>query len=624
MPRIARSCERLDSRGAFPDVERRRGVADATRSSRLGPSALPASRRWCCCSLLSHARRNGVHRTSRVADRHPRPTPSIGISRDDATGALTSWPARLVAFPSPPPLASNTPGGTGRELGVGDGEGVRLSCPIDLVSPEDRSEDGDDGEASPFSRVRRVDDPASPWYGLGTAGRGGENPRDMSAVPDSTSPAPAVTVRARFASASRMDRTRARSGRVRRERERIDVNLGGDGGAEDPEPGSLRFCDSGGDDGDGDSSPLGIALPRTSPPRGWRRTGRGKDRGNGAAPPARAEHAAARVPEARVATRLTPFAEAARARAPGQVVDVEATDHALSQLPPRRSSPLASAEGPRLQPPPYVNMSTEELTRELARHGMKPGPRGYMVGAMLQVWAAAAAADMGGSPLAAPATAADIDASRAARVASDTVSECERDSASVRVGLCDGDQDICWDSGGDDWDGGEVENVPINETSCALMAGKQATTVKVACAGPPIETVAVGDVAQDRIVEVRICRKRKTSEVAKATPLPLEDKLGLWIKSQPKLYDRVLLMEPVDVDDLLAALNAESGNGKCVGGSEVAAPSTGGEGAASIGISIGCKVPRTKLLAYLEAEGVAVQQTRNRQAKQAKYGNVHF
>jgi hypothetical protein len=30
-------------------------------------------------------------------------------------------------------------------------------------------------------------------------------------------------------------------------------------------------------------------------------------------------------------------------------------------------------------------MTAEALTRELARHGMKPGPRGYMVGAMLQV-----------------------------------------------------------------------------------------------------------------------------------------------------------------------------------------------------------------------------------------------
>ena len=86
--------------------------------------------------------------------------------------------------------------------------------------------------------------------------------------------------------------------------------------------------------------------------------------------------------------------------------------------------------------------------------------------------------------------------------------------------------------------------------------------------------------------------------------MPLEDRIGLWIKSQPELYDRVLLMETVDVDDLLGTLVAESANGGGVGG---------------------CKVPRTKLLAYLEAEGVAVQQTKSRQAKQARYGkNVRF
>jgi hypothetical protein len=52
------------------------------------------------------------------------------------------------------------------------------------------------------------------------------------------------------------------------------------------------------------------------------------------------------------------------------------------------------------------------------------------------------------------------------------------------------------------------------------------------------------------------------------------------------------------------------------GGATAAAAVTGG--------GVGCKVPRTKLLAYLEAEGVAVRQTKSRQAKQAKYGNVHF
>ena len=51
-------------------------------------------------------------------------------------------------------------------------------------------------------------------------------------------------------------------------------------------------------------------------------------------------------------------------------------------------------------------------------------------------------------------------------------------------------------------------------------------------------------------------------------------------------------MEAVDVDDVLASLTA----------SEI-------------------KCPRTKLLAYLESEGVAYVQTSSRQVKAARYGN---
>ena len=78
----------------------------------------------------------------------------------------------------------------------------------------------------------------------------------------------------------------------------------------------------------------------------------------------------------------------------------------------------------------------------------------------------------------------------------------------------------------------------------------------------------------------------------KARTIPLEDRLGVWIKSRPELYDRVLLMETVDVDDLLEALAEDARTGAGLGeGSEDEA----------VGVSRG--------------RGVAVQQTRSRRGK---------
>lgn len=75
----------------------------------------------------------------------------------------------------------------------------------------------------------------------------------------------------------------------------------------------------------------------------------------------------------------------------------------------------------------------------------------------------------------------------------------------------------------------------------------------------------------------------------------LEDALGRFIKSDVALYDRVLLMETVDVDEVLATVR------------RARTPLAPGVAAA--------KVPRAKLLAYLEREGVAVTHTSSRRAR---------
>ena len=75
----------------------------------------------------------------------------------------------------------------------------------------------------------------------------------------------------------------------------------------------------------------------------------------------------------------------------------------------------------------------------------------------------------------------------------------------------------------------------------------------------------------------------------------VEDALGRFIKSDVALYDRVLLMETVDVDEVLRSVR------------RARMPLAPGVAAA--------KVPRAKLLAYLEREGVAVTHTSSRRAR---------
>ena len=90
----------------------------------------------------------------------------------------------------------------------------------------------------------------------------------------------------------------------------------------------------------------------------------------------------------------------------------------------------------------------------------------------------------------------------------------------------------------------------------------------------------------------RRCRTGGRSDSADGA---LEDALGRFIKSNAALYDRVLTMEAVDVDEVLTTVRA--------------APSPPAPGVAA------AKVSRAKLLAYLEREGVAVTHTSGRRAR---------
>ena len=83
----------------------------------------------------------------------------------------------------------------------------------------------------------------------------------------------------------------------------------------------------------------------------------------------------------------------------------------------------------------------------------------------------------------------------------------------------------------------------------------------------------------------------------------LEDRLGEWIKRDDELYERILLMKTVDVDDVAAALRADGGPDK-----ENASENAWTK-----------KVPRTKLLAYLESEGVAVVSTKSRRGNKTHF-----
>jgi hypothetical protein len=178
--------------------------------------------------------------------------------------------------------------------------------------------------------------------------------------------------------------------------------------------------------------------------------------------------------------------DATRKRGRGDEDDV--ADVAASRRAPKDSG---SPSRPPPRAPSFARASSAQLERELAKHGMKPGPREYMTRELARAWAAGAALP--------PAF---------------------------------------------------FEPEP-----------------------PAVERGAGG-----KDLEAR-----------------LEDALGRFIKSDVALYDRVLLMETVDVDEVLHLVR------------RARTPLAPGVAAA--------KVPRAKLLAYLEREGVAVTHTSSRRAR---------
>ena len=191
--------------------------------------------------------------------------------------------------------------------------------------------------------------------------------------------------------------------------------------------------------------------------------------------------------------------DATRKRGRGDVADVAASRRA------REDSGSPSRLPSRA--PSFARASSAQLERELAKHGMKPGPREYMTRELARAWAAGAA-------LPPDFFDPEGETSRRRRAAPSPRPSDTRGHAGGRSDSADG---------------------------------------------------------------------------------ALEDALGRFIKSNVALYERVLLMETVDVDEVLATVR------------RAPAPLAPGIAAA--------KVPRAKLLAYLEREGVAVTHTSGRRAR---------
>ena len=158
-------------------------------------------------------------------------------------------------------------------------------------------------------------------------------------------------------------------------------------------------------------------------------------------------------------------------------------------------------------PPSFTHVSDKELENELKKHGMKPGPKGYMRSELTKMWAAGAAL-------------------------SDrffTLETCRQALA-------------------------ETTGVRLETTT-----GKHSKNIK--------------------------------------TNVPLPVFLGRFIKANKQLYDKVLIMETLDVDDLMKLIDTER----------------------SLKMDSIPKVPRTKLLQYLEQQGVAVCVTSKRQKNQGHF-----
>jgi len=194
--------------------------------------------------------------------------------------------------------------------------------------------------------------------------------------------------------------------------------------------------------------------------------------------------------------------DATRKRGRGDRDDVDDVADVAASRRAREDSGSPSRPPPRA--PSFARASSAQLERELAKHGMKPGPREYMTRELARAWAAGAAL---------PPDFFEPEA------------ETSRPNPKPRPSDTRG------------------------------HAGGRSDSADGA----------------------------------------LEDALGRFIKSNVALYERVLLMETVDVDEVLATVR------------RAPAPLAPGVAVA--------KVPRAKLLAYLEREGVAVTHTSGRRAR---------
>mmetsp|Transcript_4778 Transcript_4778/g.21813 ORF Transcript_4778/g.21813 Transcript_4778/m.21813 type:complete len:309 (-) Transcript_4778:154-1080(-) len=161
----------------------------------------------------------------------------------------------------------------------------------------------------------------------------------------------------------------------------------------------------------------------------------------------------------------------------------------------------------------------------------------------------------------------------------------------------DGNERLIDDDDDDEDEDEENENEPASASRRAIDATKTSRRRQSHGVQPDVRlaTGQTGDTSRPE--------KRRLEAVDDGGgAVELEDRLGEWIKRDDELYERILLMKTVDVDDLAAALRANGGD------KENAKEHAWTK-----------KVPRTKLLAYLESEGVAVVSTKSRRGNKTHF-----
>ncbi len=148
----------------------------------------------------------------------------------------------------------------------------------------------------------------------------------------------------------------------------------------------------------------------------------------------------------------------------------------------------------------------------------------------------------------------------------------------------------------------EIENEPASASRRAIDATKTSRR-RGRGVQPDVRLAAgqTGDASRPKKRRLKAVNNGGDGRDDGGGAVELEDRLGEWIKRDDGLYERILLMKTVDVDDLAAALSADGGDK---------------ENASTAWTK---KVPRTKLLAYLESEGVAVVSTKSRRGNKTHF-----